>query len=126
MQAYGYEKQESYNQQSKPRYLHDDDHVLTSQDMTIMSGKGLNITGIQTKRTQKGTHQSNKGTEVEDMRLDTQEEEFDLDAIDMAHKKQADDEAKKQAFGMSHNIFDVSSYGEVRLNNFQQKSFPEK
>ena len=30
--------------------------------------------------------------------------------------KQKEDE-KKQAFGVSHNIFDVSSYGEVHMRN---------
>ena len=67
--------------------------MLTSADMTIMSGKGLNITGMQTKRNNKGKD-SNKNTEVEDYRLDTQEEEFDIDAIDQAHQKQEDDEKK--------------------------------
>ena len=79
--------------------------------MTVITGKGLNITAVKNK---------NKDTEVEEC-MDTQEDEdLDLQTIQNIHKaKQDQDNKKKQAFGVSHNIFDVSSYGEVRLNDFR-------
>ena len=73
--------------------------------MTIMSLGHLNITGIKNK-----VAQDKKNSEVgTSQRLDTQEDELDLSAIKAAHQK--------QTFGVAHNIFDVSSYGEVNMKN---------
>mmetsp|Transcript_3918 Transcript_3918/g.4650 ORF Transcript_3918/g.4650 Transcript_3918/m.4650 type:complete len:132 (+) Transcript_3918:1548-1943(+) len=36
------------------------------------------------------------------------------------------DEAKRQAFGVSHNLFDVSSYAEVHFNNMMQSPGQQK
>ena len=101
------------------RYTTDYDGVLQSADMTIVSGKGLNITGIHVKKSGKA-ESSNKNTEIEDLgRLDTQEDEFDVNAIAKVHEtKKMLNENDKKAIGMSQNIFDVSSYGEVRLNAY--------
>ena len=67
------------------RYLNADDGVLQSADMTIMSGKGLNITGIHKREKPQG-QTSNKQSEIEDHgRLDTQEDEFDLQTITKIH-----------------------------------------
>ena len=92
--------------------------------MTIMSGKGLNITGIH-KREKPHGQTSNKQSEIEDHgRLDTQEDEFDVQTITKIHaqKQKPLNDSEKKATGMSVNIFDVSSYGEVRLNNLANKS----
>ena len=72
MQAYGTSKADGERYQSG-----DVDFVTTSQgDMTMISGKGLNITGIHHKRVKTG---SSKASQAEDGgRLDTQEDEFDL------------------------------------------------
>ena len=45
----------------------------------------------------------------------TEEDEFDVQEIQKIHDRKKQEEEKKNAFGMSHNIFDVSSYGEVHL-----------
>ena len=80
-QAYG---QAPNVDDTRGRYLHDD-QVLTSQDMTIMSGRGLNITGLMTQKLKK----SKKGSEVAE-RLDTDaaddDEEFDIMAIQKHHE----------------------------------------
>ena len=71
MQAYGTNNTDGERYQSG-----DVDFVTTSQgDMTMISAKGLNITGIH-KRVKTG---SSKASQIEDGgRLDTQEDEFDL------------------------------------------------
>ena len=101
------------------RYTTDYDGVLQSADMTIVSGKGLNVTGIHVKKSGK-ENKSNKASEIEDLgRLDTQEDEFDVNTIAKIHEsKKMLNENDKKAIGMSQNIFDVSSYGEVRLNAY--------
>jgi len=56
---------------------------MMSTDMTMMSAK-MNLTGVNLKKT-KG-HQSPQDTEIEDLgRLDTQEDEFDILAIQKHH-----------------------------------------
>ena len=127
IQAYGGSRENDGAGGRGERY-DDGDGMLGSADMTIMSGK-LNITGFG-MRTQKKKSTSNRASEVEDRdgRLDTEEDCFDLQAIQQVHAKKgavessAGGSSKNNAFGMSHNIFDVSSYGEVRLNNFQTQS----
>ena len=99
--------------------------------MTVVSVRGLNVTA---KLTQKGGNkngagngqQSNKGTEIGDDlgRVETEgDDDLDLQLIGQVHqqKKQEADQQKK-AFGVSHNIFDVSSYGEVQLHKFIEAS----
>lgn len=87
--------------------------------MTIMSAKGLNVTGVNLKKTKVGDK-----SQVEDCgRLDTQEDDFDVEKITAIHdasKKGTTD--REQVYGTSHNIFDVSSYGEVRMNNVLGKN----
>ena len=85
--------------------------------MTIITGQGLNTTTGLNKTNVKSS--KNKKSEVEDNggRLDTMEDELDLNMIKKTHTTQMSEKDKKEAFGVSHNIFDVSSYGEVRLNN---------
>ena len=67
---------------------------------------------------------STKKGSADGERLDTDaaddDEELDLVAIEKQHmsKKNAQNEQdNKQAFGVSHNLFDVSSYAEVNFNN---------
>lgn len=83
-QAYG---QAPNVDDTRGRYLHDD-QVLTSQDMTIMSGRGLNITGLMTQKLKKSMR-SKKGSEAAE-RLDTDaaddDEEFDIMAIQKHHE----------------------------------------
>ena len=64
-----------------------DDNVMQSADMTIMSGKGLNVTGITGMHKKKNS--SHKGTEIGDDfgRMDTQEDEFDVNTIANIHNK---------------------------------------
>ena len=57
-----------------------------------------------------------------------EDDELDLKVINQVHS--ADNkkeqllakEAKLQAFGVSHNLFDISSYGEVRVNHMMPDS----
>ncbi len=60
MQAYGTTQDTS----TKERYTLADDYVTTSHDMTIMSGKGLNITGFGGGKT--GKKGSSKASGIED------------------------------------------------------------
>ena len=65
--------------------------------MTIMSGKGLNITGLMTQKNKKSMRSTKKGSENDGERLDTDaaddDEELDLMAIEKQHmsKKNAQD-----------------------------------
>lgn len=71
MQAYGGNDLEPHQ---KERYVTGDDYVLTSQDMTIMSAK-LNVTGVNLKKTKF----SDRSQAEDGGRLDTCEDEFDVD-----------------------------------------------
>ena len=78
------------------RYLHPDDPVMNSADMTVVSVRGLNVTA---KLTQKGNKngggpgmQSNKGTEIEvgdDCgRIETEgDDDLDLQLIGQIHQQ---------------------------------------
>lgn len=72
MQAYGGNDLEPHQ---KERYVEGDDYVCTSNDMTIMSGK-LNVTaGVNLKKTK-----ISDKSQVDDCgRLDTCEDDFDVD-----------------------------------------------
>lgn len=55
------------------------------------------------------------------------DDEFDLNTIDRVHEPaklqaQLEEDKKRQAFGVSHNLFDVSSYAEVRFNQVLRDS----
>ena len=85
--------------------------------MTIMTGQGLNATGFNLGKTKKGTlvNESDNNFDGDDS--------IDLQTITDTHKaSRAQEEKNKNAIGLSHNIFDTSSYGEVRLNGV----FPAK
>mgnify|MGYP001108140257 CR=1 FL=1 len=59
--------------------------------------------------------------------MDTEgDDEFDVQWMQAVHmqKKQKEEEQKK-AFGVSHNIFDISSYGEVHMKKFFAQSNQE-
>lgn len=80
--------------------------------MTVVTARDLNVTGVKQK--------NNKGTEVDDNLATEEDEEFDLQAIQNVHEaKKQQDQLKKQAFGVSHNLFDDSDYGEVRMQDFR-------
>lgn len=80
--------------------------------MTVVTAKGLNVTNVKQK--------NNKGTEIDDYMPTEEDEEFDLTAIQNMHEaKKQQDQLKKQAFGVSHNLFDDSDYGEVRMKDFR-------
>ena len=115
--AYGYDASDP----KEARYMADQDDMLNPVDMTMMSTK-LNVTvGMKKVNSKTGRHSSRNTEIAEDLgRIDTQEDELDLQTISNVHQQKsgqlADDSNKKNAFGMSHNIFDVSSYGEVQMN----------
>ena len=85
-----------------------------NNDMSVLTGKGLNVTGVKAKNL--------KGTEVEENLETFGEESFSLQTITEVHQFKKQEIQKKQAFGTSQNIFDVSDYGEVRLNNLRANS----
>lgn len=134
MQAYGDSKVASGEERPKSRYVTGED-VLQSQDMTIMdksalADKTLNATTPQGNKLMTMTKSSsNKASEIDGLgRIDTQEDEFDVVAIQRLHannNKAADVEnnsaERKQnenAYGVTRDIFDNSSYGEVGVKNF--------
>lgn len=89
--------------------------------MTIITGKGLNVTGFGGGNNRSG--KNNKLTDIENQDpLATEEDEFDVQEIQKIHLRKQQEEEKKNAFGMSHNIFDVSSYGEVHLKQHMVSS----
>ena len=92
--------------------------------MTIITGKGLNVTGFGGAANRSG--KNNKLTDIENAYdpLATEEDEFDVQEIQKIHDRKKQEEEKKNAFGMSHNIFDVSSYGEVHLKQHVVSSGP--
>jgi len=55
---------------------------MTSADMTIMSGKGLNVTGLMTQKNKKSFRSKKDGGSDQNERLDTDaqddDEELDL------------------------------------------------
>ena len=63
-----------------------DDNVMTSADMTIMSGKGLNVTGLMTQKNKKSFRSKKDGGSEQNERMDTDanddDEELDLQAIE--------------------------------------------
>lgn len=77
-----------------------------------------------------GTYQSGKGTEIEEEngRVETEgDDEFDVQMMQAIHmQNKLREEEQKKAFGVSHNIFDVSSYGEVHMKKFIAQSNQEQ
>ena len=109
--AYGADHDDNHQ---SGRYLGADDVALKSHDMTVITGKGLNVTGVKAK------HLKNT-TEMEEP-MDTHgDESFSLQTIADVHQAKKLEVQKKQAFGTSQNIFDVSSYGEVHLKDFRSQ-----
>lgn len=121
--AYG---QANDPQQKALRYRRNDDTIRVSNDMTVMSVKLDQTAMTLKKRSNNPGSGLLKNSDVDDLggRLDTEDGELDIGEIHNLHrvnqaKNNANDAEKKEAFGVSHNIFDVSSYGEVHLNMFQ-------
>lgn len=95
--------------------------------MTMMSAK-MDMTAITFKPKSKNIGkggESLKNTDGMDDggRVDTEDNELDIGEIHKLHKmnqskQNSKDVEKRSAFGVSHNIFDVSSYGEVQVNMF--------